>query len=480
MTRHLLPTQRLAANRRKDKPGLWFERLMAIVALINLGLVAFNYSYIPWRDAYRKVMPEITEWYGAQFKGIEPHRFTETYLRKVTELEQQVAATGLQSPEVGDRLAQLRALSAEMIDENPFEGAGKTGTLEQIKHRMRARIGTDSSKQAFDTFWSEAYLSQVGWPEAMQFFDRSIRPRMQSNYYRNIGENGEPVDRFWQIDSWFIALFGIEFLARTFYLSRRYKQVSWLDTIVWRWYDLPLLLPFWRWLRVISVSVRLDQAKLVNFNPLRMRIVHTFVSGIAVELTEMVIIRILDQTQEAIEQGDVTRWLLDSSFGRHYIDINGVNEIELISQHLTTILVDRVLPNLKPEIDALLHHSVTSVLNSAPAYARLQQWPGVRDWSNQLTQQIVAETSTNVHHLLKMALSDQQGAQLMQNLISRLGEVARSEIRQDQALAEIESLTVALLDEIKVNYAQRIATEDLEKLKADSKRIYELMQSKNP
>jgi hypothetical protein len=40
--------------------NLWFERLIAILALLNLCLVFFDLTYIPLRDFYLQVLPNIT------------------------------------------------------------------------------------------------------------------------------------------------------------------------------------------------------------------------------------------------------------------------------------------------------------------------------------------------------------------------------------------------------------------------------------
>lgn len=446
---------------------------MALLALANFGLVLFDLSYIPWRDFYFKNAPRFTEWYGAQFKGIEPHQTTTNYLAAVQTLENQVTATGIQSPEVAQQLQTLQALSVELVDENPFEAVGKSGTLERIKNRMRDRVAVQSSKLAFQTFWSQDYLTRTGWNESIDFFQEDIQPLIARNYYRNIGVNGEFVDRFWRIDVWFIGLFAAEFLARTFYLSRRYRRTTWLDAMIWRIYDLPLLLPFWRWLRIIPVLIRLDQARIVNFKPLNDRLIRSFISSIAVELTEMVVLRVIDQTQDLIRQGEVSRWLLQP--GR-YIDLNGVNETELIAKHLVDVLVYHVLPQIKPEVEALMCHSVTQVLNSSPVYAGLQRLPGVSAVSGQITQQVVAEISQNTYDAIRAALEDETGTVLMQRLVSRLGNVFSTELKQNRALDEIQSLTVALLDEVKVNYVKRLEAEDYETQQAQAKRIYEMTQ----
>ncbi len=289
----------MSANSPK-RHNLWFEQLMAIIATVNLGLVLFDLSYIHWRNLYLRKMPQITQVYD-KIKGIEPHRETAYYLATVKTLTQQVSQTGLQSLSVETKLEELRRLSSEMIDTNPFAEVGKSGTMEKIKNQMRDRIHQESAKQAFATFWSQAYLSQKGWNHEINFFDKNIAPLIASNYYRHIGEDGEFVEKFWIIDLPFVILFGIELLARSFYVKRRHPGFSWLNAIFWRWYDLFLLVPFWRWLRIIPVLIRLDHAQLLNFQSLRQQVHLGIVANFAEELTEIVVVRVINQIQGSIQ-----------------------------------------------------------------------------------------------------------------------------------------------------------------------------------
>ncbi len=217
---------------------------MALLALANLGLVAFDLAYVPWRDFWYRNFPGVTRVYD-RVKGIEPHRDTEAYLASVDALQQELQQFGLQSLQVQARLQQLRDRSAEMISTNPFAVSGKSGTLEKIKNRMREHVygqrRGESATQAFNKFWSTANLSRGLVPET-KFFTQQIRPLIALNYYRSIGENGELIDWFWLIDAPFVAIFALEFIARTFYLSRRFKSLTWLDAVLWRWYDIFLLL----------------------------------------------------------------------------------------------------------------------------------------------------------------------------------------------------------------------------------------------
>lgn len=472
---------------RRRRGGLWFERIMAVLALINLILVIGDLSYLRFRDQYLKSFPELTRWYGETYKGIEPERATTAYLETVERLEEQVSQTGLQSIQAETILADLQAQSVAIIDENPFQIANKSGTLERIKNDMRERVDSDSasSKEAFETFWSQTYLSENGWTQEIDFFNAQLRPQFETNYFRRIDFDGAPLDWFWRIDIWFIAIFGLELLARTFYLSRRYKNLTWLDAILWRWYDLLLIIPFsairlpWlALLRVIPVGIRLNQSRTVNLEPFLGRINRFFISQIAVELTEVVVLRIIDQTQNLIREGEVSQWLFGTA-NRQYIGVNDVNEIQVISQRLTSVLVYQVMPKLKPELDALLHHSVTSVLHAAPAYGVLRQLPGIGSLPDQLAQQMVAQVSQTAYGAIRQALEDEQGARLMSQLLSKLLTTFKTDVQQDDTVPEIEMLTVALLEEIKLNYVKRLAAEDVEQLAEQRYRLYDVTQEGN-
>jgi len=461
--------KKLRKASRLDK-RLWFERLMAIATLINLSLVAFDLSYIPWRDFYLQKLPGLTQWYGANFKGIEPYRSTDIYLKTVALLEAEIRQTGVRSPQALSLLEKLRNQSTEMIEEDPFQTANKSGTLERIKRRMRDYTRQESSKRAFETFWSPAYISQTNWNSSFTFFDRQIAPLIRTNYFRGIGENGEPIDLFLKIDLAFVALFGIELLARTFALSR-INKVTWFDALLWRWYDLLLLLPFWRWSRIIPVLVRLNQAKLINLKPLSDRLTKGLVTSVAVELTEVVILQAVDQVQALIRQGDVTRWLLQSSGGQNYIDLNNIDEGKAIAQRLVTLLAYQVLPQVKPELEALMHHTLTRVLSASPAYSGLERLPGIGNWSNQLTQQLVSQVSQNTYQALIASLEDPVGIDLLQRMVDRFGDSLKTQARQGAA-EEIQALVVEMLEEFKINYVKQLTEADPEVLRADLKKLY--------
>lgn len=461
---------KMAKRKSPKQRNLVFERLMAILATVNLCLVLFDLSYVPWRDFYLRRLPQITQIYDP-IKGIEAHRETKNYLATVNALEEQVSQTGLTSPQAKTKLEQLSSLSNEMIDGNPFAAVNKSGTLEKVKNRIRDRIGQESAKQSFDTFWSQEYLSQRGWKQEINFFNQKLRPLIATNYYRSIGENGEFVDNFWLIDLPFVILFGLELLARSFYLRRSHPSFTWVNAILWRWYDLFLLLPFSRWLRIIPVSIRLDQARILNLQPLQQQIHEAILADFAEEFTEIVVVRVINQFQGSIQRGDLTRWLSQKENLRPYININNINEIEAIAGILVQTIVYQVLPQIQPEIIAILHHNITTVLHQTPIYRNLQNLPKVGEIQTQLSEQLATQITTNLYKAVVAAVEDPVGAKLTSELAERFSAALGTEMQKKHVISEIQSLMFDLLEEVKINYVQRLSQEDIDQIMEQTRQL---------
>ncbi|MGB3207052.1 MAG: hypothetical protein WBB28_18865 [Crinalium sp.] len=451
----------------------WLEKIIALIAAINFCLVLFNISYIHWRDIYINEIPSLTQLYDP-IQGIEPHRETVRYLEQVNQLEEQVMQTGLASNEVEQLLEQLRFLSNEIIEDNPFAGANKSGLLEKIKNEIRDRVGIRSAHQAFAKFWSQEHLTTAGWQQEIGFFNSKIRPLMNYNYYRGIDINGKFVDKFWQIDLPFVILFGLEFLARTFYIGRRNPHLNWLEAMLRRWYDVLLLLPFWRWLRVIPVTVRLYQSELLNLEPLRAQINRDFVANFAEEMTEVVGVQIINQMQESIKRGDVAQWLFHPESRRAYVEVNKVNEVGAIASRLVNLSVYQVIPKIQPDLEALLQHTIENALNQIPVYKQLKNVPGLNQLPTQITDNLVANLSQTAYSTLVNAIEDPVGAELNARLSKNFIKSLELELQKQQNTQEIQSLLVDMLEEIKINYVKQIAESGVGKTLEETQKVQRL------
>jgi hypothetical protein len=441
---------------------LWLERLIAIVVLLNFLLVLFDISYIPWRDFYFEKTPQIVHQYDP-IKGIAPHRETVRYLAQFQQLKTQIEQTGLHSPEVEDLLAQMRQLSDELIEDNPFAIAQKTGHLEHIKNQVRDRVRVPSAHQAFDTFWSQDYLNQAGWERELGFFTTNLKPSIETNYYRGINTQGKFIDRFWLIDLPFVAFFSLEIIIRAFFTSRQRPDLNWLEALLRRWYDLFLLLPFWRWLRAIPVTIRLYQAELLNLEPLRKQIKYDFVTNFAEEMTEIVGVRLIDQMQDSIERGDAAEWLLRTGRYRPYVNINNTNEVQEIAARLLRLTIYQVIPKVQTDIESLLHYSIENAIKKTQMYQQIQHLPGMNNLPRQVSAKLANDISQSTYTTLINMLEDPVVIGKSSHLIQNFSTALETELKKQHNLQELKTLFVDLLEEVKINYVKDIAQGGVER-----------------
>ena len=471
---------------RRYRPNLWFERFMALLAVINLAIVAFDLTYVPLRDfwltgrvtigristAYvefegykldlldRNISEFITQYDAV--KGIIPNRDTEEYLTQVEQLGE-IALNGLNSPTANNLLGDLRRRSIEIIQTDAFSEANKTGNLERIKHKMRSHLPnpSNSAKTAFWRFWNPTHL-QGRVAEELAFFNTEIKPLFETNYYRIIGENGGYVDYFGLIDFPFGVIFGLELLGRSWFISRRRVGVSWLDAILWRWYDIFFLLPVWRWLRIIPVTIRLSQARIIDLSSIQRQVSQGLVAGIAEDVTEVVIIRLINQIQASIRKGDIDR-LLARQNTNPYIDLNNTNEVAELVRILAKVFADRVLPEIKPEAQTLLQYSVDKALKESPAYRGIKMLPGGDRTLTTLSHQLVSQGYNAISTTLQAMLAeDKHFDRLLESLVDNVGKSLTSELQAQQSMSKIEQLLIDLLEEVKINYVERLSQEDIE------------------
>lgn len=475
--------------KQKNKPksykplrrNLLFERGMALFAVANFGLVLFDLSYIPWRNFYlfniggfsiellgfRVGVPRITDIYDP-IKGIEPHRDTVAYINTVNRLKAEVADQGLRSPQVATTLDELKTMSNEIIDSNPFAAANKTGTLERIKNRMRSHMGDKSSKESFALFWSQTHLSQAGFIEEIKFYDEQIQRLLQTNYFRQIDETGGFVDRFFLLDMWFINIIAVEIALRIVYLHRS-RNLSWTEAALWRWYDFLFFLPFLQPIRIIPIIVRLSQVKLINIETLKQQLQNSFIATFSEQLTQAVIVRIFDQMEDSVQNLDLKKLL---SEGKTYIDINNTNEVAAIASIVLQATIEDVLPQMRPSIEALLKHATENALQQVSLYKGITQIPGLGVMQQQVTEQIVLQISQTLFSSIKnLPPLDTKTIKLSEDLMQNLSDILAKEMRQNKSMDKVKLLLIDLLQEIKINYVKKLSQQEWEEILAQTNTI---------
>ncbi len=473
-----------------NRVGRNWDRFVAIWASFNLVWVGFDLTYVPLRTFWLQrnlypipsvplvlplhAIPDITPWVDP-IKGIEPHRETEAYRRAFDQLDvalqQQPAGVPL-SPALVHLLQRQVQLSGQLIDSNPFEATGASGTLEKIKNRLRQRANRDSARQAAADLLDPQRLARVPWAEERRFWREQVLPLVATNYWRSIDDNGRPTDHFWRYDLLlFQSVFALDILLRVIRLRRLLPGLGWGEALLRRWIDLPLLLPFWRWLRLAPVVQRLQSSGLINLEPLRAVISRAVVALLAVELFEVMALQLIDGIQGLIRSG---RWPNRIRALRSHQTVVNHDERELVElvRIWAPLLLVQVAPRLAPELQGVLGHALQQSLQNTMVPPPLRQLQPLLQVEKGFSRQLAAGVVDSLIDLTRttgerLGRRDDQQLELLQRFIDRFWEELAAALESGPALERSQQLLCAVLEEFKGTYVSQINRSGIETLIAE-------------
>ncbi len=455
-----------------------WDQFVALVAGLNLVWVLFDVSYVPLRSFWLQRnlyplpslqlviplhwLPDITTVYD-QVKGIEPHHDTTTYLTHFQKLDQTIQRDGINGDAVQQQLAQQVKLTQQMIATNPFLSSGNGGVLEKLKNRLRGRAGLDSSLDAAAQLLNPTLLERHGWSTERQFWLEKILPLVEVNYWRSTAQNGLPTDLSWRLDTPFQLLFVLDILLRTARLKRRYPAIRWRDALLRRWIDLPLLLPFARLLRVVPVTERLSTAGLIQLESLRAVISRGVVALLAVELFEVITIRVVDALQDVIRSPQLPQKI------RGFCTYQGTDQnesrelIELLRLWLP-LLLSQIGPNMRPQLVALSTHILQQGMDSkmipAPLRSNVNYQKAELQFSRQLAENLV-DSALDLSRGAgsRLGVKDPVLDGLGTDTLDRFWEELARAMEQGPVLERSQELLASLLEDLKRSSFQQLNRE---------------------
>lgn len=293
-----------------------WDVVMVYIAIANLTLITFDFTYLWLRPGYFDYAPLVTRLYDP-VKGIAPHPVTEALLDQVDRLRALVSQ-GAPPHEVEAARSDVRTASRDELAANPFERSGQSWAFRAIERRVldlaAADLGVPSSNldsaRAFEQFWN---VPADRLTDRLDLFDEVQRPALARNFHRNYGLDGQLEDYFWLIDLPFLAVFALEFFGRWGWSVYRREYPRWFIFPILNWYDLLSLVPvkelrFLRLFRVASIYVRLRRsgATGLSTDPVSRAADYLF-NIIKEEVSDMVTLRILSETRAELTAGTHTR-----------------------------------------------------------------------------------------------------------------------------------------------------------------------------
>ena len=467
----LRPQQNAVAWRRWD-------RLVAIIATLNLAWVLVDLSYIPLRNFWLQRnlypvpslplvvplpwLPDITPVLDP-LKGIRPHRETQAYLDGFKRLYQALQTDSSLESTI-TLLKQQQKLTENLISSQRLLSSNNASALDQLKNRLRARTGLNSAQQSADLLLSEGHINQSGWNRERQFWNQQILPLVEINYWRSIDENGRPTDLSWRVDAPFQLLFLLDIVLRCLRLKSRYPAIRWRDAVLRRWIDLPLLLPFARWMRLVPVTERLSRTGLIQLEPLRAVISRGVVALLAVELFEVITIRVVDTFQQLIRSPQLPE-RVRSLCSHQTSNANEDRELLELLRLWLPLLLTKVGPALRPQLVALIGHLLQQSLSRSVMPEPLRRVAALQSAEAEFSRQLATGVVDSVLDVSRGAGNrigqrDQVLETLGTDALDRLWEELAVILEQGPVLERSQDLLTSFLEELKRSGFRQFSDQD--------------------
>jgi hypothetical protein len=219
------------------------------------------------------------------------------------------------------------------------------------------------------------------------------------------------------------------------------------------------------------VVLRLHQVQIINLNHVQDQVSRNLAENIAGDVTELVLIQALSIVQGGVRQGALRQWLKTPVA---LIDTNQVDEIQVIGQHLLTVISQSVLPNIQPEVEALLQYYLRQAMAQTPLYSTLQPILGLDHLANNVATQVSQGLIQQLATTLDQGREDAPG----QQLVSQLGQQALNHfatgLTQQHTIEEIEGLLADWLEELKLTVLQRLDAQAQQQIKMAAESVRQL------
>lgn len=433
----------------KRRRSLAWDAVMVWLALLNLGLLLFDFTYLRFRPFYLRHAPVVTRIYDP-VKGIEPQPLTSRYL----ELARSLGETS-DPAERDATLAELRQLGHEAVDHRPFERVGQESEIRAFDQRVRSyvaeRDGVEpsrlSSAAALDRFWRPG--SEVELAATLAYFERELEPILAVNYYRAFDRDGDFVDHGWIVDLPFLLFFSVEFYGQWFLAYRRRRYAAWWVYPVMRWYDFLGILPLpqfrvFRLFRVVSLYLRLARSeRSVIGEDIVSRALNQIASLLTEEVTQRVTVRILTASQEALAAGiqaRITRAVLEP-------------RKDLLVRELASAVVRAVTDS---ESRATARHLLDQALEQASESADgLRHLPLPRAMVEPIVLAVGRAVFDSVLQTLEATLQDEQGRDALDALVSEIVDSVIVEFTSGTGERLLREALVETLEHVKASVAVR-------------------------
>ncbi|MCC5813166.1 MAG: hypothetical protein JJT78_00285 [Leptospira sp.] len=355
-----------------------------------------------------------------------------------------------------------------IVETNPFKESGQTENLENIKTFIKSRYdeiktrGVDreyrailteslggqksypSTALAFTYFWRNPGLSME---EKINIFNENLKNEFAVNYFRHVGKDGKPIDNYLMLDAPFLIFFFFEFSISWFLAIRRKTYLAWFLYPIYHWYDILGLIPvvefrFFRLIRVYKIYLILKTSRIMPVgDDIISRTIRYYSNIIKEELSDMVTIQIISESQEEIRSG-ASMQILTNALDAHRPDIKKV-----VLKKMRETATNQRLGEL---IETLIAEILDKTQSSLRPIGLLPD-----SFKNKLSREISSIIYNTFSKAVLVTLDDESGRKTVESLVDFVIDEFEH-TAEDKDVNDLNtSITVELLENVKKSVARK-------------------------
>lgn len=433
---------------KKSRTILILDFFMLFIAIVNLFIFTFDFSYFRLRNFYYHNMPFMLVY--DKVKGIEPHNATVHYINKSEEFFSSIKEN---KSDIEPLRKEMIALSHQLIDEAPFGRANKLGEFEYVKEQVRKFKDVKSSSQAFEAFWNDIQIDNID--KNKEFYDLKVKRLIETNYWRGIDYSGDYIDYFFFIDSFFVIIFIIEFIAMWSYAVRTRGKEEKILYPIYHFYDVLGCIPLdsfrvLRLLRVFFIYRRLVREGIISRDSLFYRSIsdrfYKIKETLDSDTSNRISANILSDIKQDIRAG-INKDLVQDVLEKHSSRLQKV-----IVENLKTLEIRIINENRKLIVD-FLARIIEDTIDDLPQYKSLMRIPYVKDkvaelLSEESINKFLDRSTISFSTALRTTLNSELGDSLLNNIVGDIIDEALN-ILKDPEISD-------LMQDINANVVERL------------------------
>jgi hypothetical protein len=367
-----------------------------------------------------------------------------------------------------DVLSKMDYQMIHIVETNPFQASGQTENISKIKSNIKTRYDSvktrdldkdyrnilskslggqksfPSTALVFTWFWRNP---QSSMDEKFTIFDNEIRDLMGVNYYRHIGKNGKPVNNYLVLDAPFLAFFVCEFALSWFIAIRKKKYLAWFLYPIYHWYDVLGLLPIvefrlFRLIRIYKIFLILKTSRIVPVgNDIISRTIKYYGNIIKEELSDMVTIQIITESQEEIKSG-ASLQIMTKAIEAHRDDIKRV-------------VVRKLKESASNErLGELIEKTIAEILEKSEVGPNKFGFLP-KAWKDNLAKEISSILYNAISQAVLATLDDESGVRSIENLVDYIIDELEATAQDPEVNKLNMGITVELLENVKKSVARK-------------------------